>query len=310
MARISGCWALVPALLTVAVLSGCSGVPYAPGPTFEPSPAPTTAPPSAPLGGDRSTKSSDGSDTSTNIDLRGSVVADDGQVAALTASIGLGALGPAGRDAENRSTRRLAVNGTATLTNPTDRINVPAASVDLVVQAGYLRTSPACRALPPPDGLARGTYCWYLLGTTDAVGADGGLTALQPGEQRIRSVTTTATGPGQLLTSDADAEKTNAALHRPAIVVILTAAVDYNGTRLRGGCENLSTVVTPIGPVTQTAEPAQPVTTQNAVVAATSTITSAIHRPVTPGHTPLESPARQWMPTVLRTRVRRYTMRG
>ena len=35
VARISGCWALVPALLTVAVLSGCSGVPYAPGPTFE-----------------------------------------------------------------------------------------------------------------------------------------------------------------------------------------------------------------------------------------------------------------------------------
>ena len=74
-------------------------------------------------------------------------------------------------------------------------------------------------------------------------------------------------------TSDADAEKTNAALHQPAIVVILTAAVDYNGTRLRGGCKNLSTVVTPSGPVTQTPEPTQPVTTQNAVVAATSTIT-------------------------------------
>ena len=200
------------------------------------------------------------------------MVAEDGQAAPLTARIELGALGPAGRDAENRSTRRLAVNGTATLTNPTDRINVPAASIDLVVQAGYLRTSPACRALPPPDGLAWGRYCWYLLGTTGAVGEDGGLTALQPGEQRVRSVTTTATGLGQLLTSDAEAKETNAALHRPAIVVILTAAVDYNGTRLRGGCENLSTVVTPSGPVTQTPEPAQPVTTQNAVVAATSTI--------------------------------------
>lgn len=269
MARIRRGWDLVPALLTAAVLSGCSGVGYAPGPTFEPSPPLRTAPATAtPSGGDRSPKTGD---TST-IDLRGSVVAEDGQIAPLAARIELGALGPAGRDAENRSTRRLAVHGTAMLTNPTNRINVPAASVDLVVQAGYRRTSPACQALPPPDGLAWSTYCWYLLGTTEAVGEDGGLTALQPGEQRIRLVTTTATGRGQLRTSDAKAREVTAVLRRPAVVVVLAAAVDYNGTRLRGQCDNLSTVVTPSGPVSQTPEPGQAVTTQNAVVAATSTI--------------------------------------
>lgn len=266
--RIRRGWALVPALLTAAVLSGCSGVSYAPGPTFEPSPPPRAAPPATPSGGAGSAKTGH---TST-VDLRGSVVAADGQTAPLTAHIELGALGPAGRDADNRSTRRLAVHGTATLTNPTDRINVPAASVDLVVQAGYPRASPACQALPPPEGLAWTTYCWYLLGTTDAFGEDGGLTALQPGERRTRPVTTTATGRGQLRTSDDKARETNAGLHRPAIVVVLTAAVDYNGTQLRGGCENLTTVVTPSGAVSQTPEPTQPLTTQNAVVAATSTI--------------------------------------
>lgn len=265
--QISRCRTLVPALLTVAVLSGCSGVPYAPGPTFEPSPPGPVSPDATP-----SSASSPTIGTGPAIELGGSVVADGGQVAVLDAHIELGVLGPAGRFPESRSARRLVVGGTASLTNPSDRINVAAASVDLVFQAGYLRTSAACEALPPPDGLTWGAYCWYLLGATSAAGADGSITALQPGEKRVRSVTTTAAGLGQLRTSDAEAQRTTASLHRPAVVVVITAPVDYNGTRLHGGCENRSTVVTPTGPISRPPEPAHPVRTANAVAAATSEI--------------------------------------
>lgn len=158
------------------------------------------------------------------------------------------------------------------LANPTDRINVAAASVDLVFQAGYPRASTACEALPPPDGLTWGTYCWYLVATATASGEKGDVTALQPREQRVLPVTTAAAGLGQLRISNAEAKHTTAALQRPAIVVVVTSAVGYAGTRLRGGCESLSTVVTPSGPATQTPEPERPVLTQNAVVAATSKI--------------------------------------
>lgn len=263
-------WAVVSAVLTAASLSGCSGLPYAPGPKFEPSPPLSSASPTVSTSGGSSSSTAIGS----AIELHGSVVAEDEQTAILDARLELGDLNPGRRDvSENRSTRRLAVQGTATLTNPTDRINVAAASVHLVFQAGYPRTSPACEPLPAPEGLTWGAYCWYLLGTTSAFDKSGGITALQPGEQRIRAVTTTAHGLGQLRTSDAAAERTAAALRRPAVVVVVTSAVDYNGTRLRGGCESLSTVITPSGTATPSRQPEQAVLTQNAVAAASTTIT-------------------------------------
>lgn len=256
--------ALSSAVLVSALLAGCSGVPYAPGPTFEPSPStsPTTTAGSAP-NPDRSLRSA------TVIHLRGSVVADDGQTAPLTAQVELGELGPA-RGAGNRSPRRLSVSGAATLTNPTNRINVPAASVDLVFQAGYPRSSPACRALPPPDGLTWGTYCWYLLGTTNALGDTGSITALQPGEQRVQTVTTAATGLGQLQTPEDEARTTSEALRRPAIVAVPTSPVDYNGTRLRGSCESLSTHDTPTGAATPTSQPVP--SSGRAIAASTTTL--------------------------------------
>lgn len=254
--------ALSSAVLTSALLAGCSGVPYAPGPTFEPSPStsPAITAGSTP-NPDRSLRSA------TVIHLRGSVVADDGQTAPLTAQVELGELGPA-HGATDRSPRRLSVHGLATLTNPTNRINVPAASVDLVFQAGYPRRSPACRALPPPDGLTWGTYCWYLIGTTNVLGNNGSITALQPGEQRVQTVTTAATGLGQLRTPEDEARTTSEALRRPAIVAVLTSPVDYNGTRLRGSCESLSTHDTPTGAATPTS---QPVLSGRAIAASTTT---------------------------------------
>lgn len=263
--------ALCSAVLATALLAGCSNVPYAPGPTFEPSPpsSPAAPPGAAPSG---ATPGPQSPRTGTVIQLRGSVVAEDGQAALLTAHVELGELGPARRDAENRSTRRLSVHGAATLTNPTNRINVVAASVDLVFQAGYPLSSPACRALPPPDGLSWGTHCWYLLGTTNVLAENGSVTALQPDEQRVEAVTTAATGLGQLRTPENQARSTTEAMHRPAIVVVLSSAVDYNGTRLRGGCESLSTSVTPTGAATQTPQPQQPFLSQRAVVASTTTL--------------------------------------
>ena len=126
--------------------------------------------------------------------------------------------------------------------------------------------------MPAPDGLAWGAYCWYLLGTTNAFDERGGITAFQPGEQRVRIVTTTANGLGQIRTSDATATRTAAALRRPAVVIVLTTAVDHTGTRLRGRCESLSTVVMPSGPATATPQTEQPALTQHAVAAAPTTI--------------------------------------
>lgn len=254
--------ALSSAVLTSALLAGCSGVPYAPGPTFEPSPSTSAA---ATAG---STPNPDRSPRpATVIHLRGSVVADDGQTAPLTAQVELGELGPA-HGTGNRASRRLSVAGAVTLTNPTNRINVPAASVDLVFQAGYPRSSPACRALPPPDGITWGAYCWYLLGATDVLGENGSITALQPGEQRVQTVTTAATGLGHLRVLEDEARTASEALRRPTIVAVLTSPVDSNGTRLRGSCESLSTLDTPTGAAAPTL---QPVLSGRTVAAATTT---------------------------------------
>ena len=55
--------------------------------------------------------------------------------------------------------------------------------------------------------------------------------------------------------------------------MVLTSAVGYDGTRLRGGCESPATAVTPSGAASQAPQSGTPVFTQNAVVAATKTIT-------------------------------------
>lgn len=256
----------VPALLAGAVVVGCSGVPYAPGPTFEPSPTPASRLASATAGPPTT-------ETGPAIELEGAVVADDGQAATLTARVELGDIVDVHSDpTHDRSTQRLDVHGSARLTNPTSRINVAASAVDLVFQSGYPRGSPACAALPAPEGVTWKAYCWYLLGSTSAFGEHGDLLALQPGEQRVRAVTTRATGLGRLHVPEAAARRATAALKQPAIIVVLTSAVDYNGTRLRGACGSRATVVTPSGPAAQTPKPAQPVLTQNAVAATTSTI--------------------------------------
>lgn len=159
----------------------------------------------------------------------------------------------------------MAVQGTVTLTNSTNRINVPAASVLVVLQTGYPTQSEACRRLHPPDGMTWGRYCWYLLAAASPYGDHNDLVALQPGEQRLRALTTRANGLGQLRVAESDMEELSAALRRPAVVVAATSPVNYDGTRLRAGCEMDATVVTPSGAASQ----AQPAVTQNAVAAAT-----------------------------------------
>ena len=201
------------------------------------------------------------------IELRGTLVSDEGQQAELDARVQLGDLGPVQRGGdEDRGRRHLAVQGTVTLTNPTNRINVPAASVVVVLQAGYPTRSVACRWLHPPDGTTWGRYCWYLLATTSPYGDHDDLVALQPGEQRLRALATRAGGPG-LRVAGTDVDEASAVLRRPAVVVAATSPVGYHGTRLRAGCETDATVP---GPAPSRARPA---VTQNAVVAATSKIT-------------------------------------
>lgn len=203
------------------------------------------------------------------IELRGTLTNEDGQQAQLDVRVQLGDLGPVQRGGdEDHGSRRMAVRGTATLTNATDRINVPAASVLVVLQAGYPAQSEACRGLPPPDGMTWGRYCWYLLAAASPYGEHHDLVALQPGEQRHRALTTSASGPGLLRVAETDLDEVGAALGRPAVVVAATSPVNYDGTRLRAGCEMDATVPLPSG----AASPAPPAVTQNAVAAATKVI--------------------------------------
>lgn len=256
-------------MLAAVTLLGCSGVPYAPGPTLVPSPSPPSAtPPRSRIATPPST-GAPSPPTARGVELRGALVARDGQVAALKALVELGELGPVQRGGEDRGTQQMSVDGTATLTNSTDRINVPAASVTLVFQAGYLRSSKACTALRPPEGVSWGRYCWYLVATASPYGRSGELVALQPGEQRILAVTPPARGLGRLRTPKEGAGRVAAALKRPAIVVALTSAVNYNGTQLRGGCNNPPTLV-PSGAAPQ---PTQLTLAQITLVAATTAIT-------------------------------------
>jgi hypothetical protein len=203
------------------------------------------------------------------IELRGALINDDGQRAELDVRLRLGDLGPVQRGGDDdRGSRRMAVQGAVTLTNPTDRINVPAASVLVVVQAGYPTRSEACRRLPPPDGMTWGRYCWYLLAAADPYGDHHELVALQPGEQRHRALTTSADGPGRMRVAATDLAEASAALSGPAVVVAATSPVTYDGTRVRAGCEEDATAPTPSG----AAPPAPPAVTQNAVAAATKEI--------------------------------------
>ena len=255
--------------LTAVILCGCSGVPYAPVPSLVPSP-------SQPAGTSNVTPtasggSPSGTDPGPEVELRGPLIAEDGQSAVLTAWITLGELEPT-PSSTGRSGQHPSVQGSATLTNPTERINVPAASVHLVFQAGYLQTSEACRALPPPDGINWGHYCWHLLATASPLGSHDDLVALQPGEERVMTVTTPTRGLGRVRVPKERADRVTAALKQPAVVVALTSAIDYSGTRVRGGCDNASTVVTPSGAAREAKQSAPPVLTQNAVIAATATL--------------------------------------
>ena len=261
----------LPGLLLLAALAGCADVPYAPGPSVIPSPSP--APRIPPAGSPIPLPAPEGSPVrparGPEIELRGTLTNDDGQRAQLDAHVQLGDLGPVQRGGdEDRGSRRLAVRGTVTLTNSTNRINVPAASVLVVLEAGYPTRSEACRRLPPPDGMTWGRYCWYLLAAASPYGDHDDLVALQPGEQRQRALTTSAHGLGRLRVAETDVEEVSAAMSRPAVVVAATSPVNYDGTRLRAGCEMDAAVLTPTG----AASPAQPGVTQNAVVAATKMI--------------------------------------
>jgi hypothetical protein len=203
------------------------------------------------------------------IELRGTLISNDGQQAQLNARVQLGDLGPVPRSRDEvGDSRRMRVRGTVTLTNATERINVPAASVLIVLQAGYPAKSQACRALPPPEGMSWGRYCWYLLAASSPYGDHDDLVALQPGEQRLRTLTTSASGLGQLRVAEGDAAEVSAALRKPAVVVAATAPVNYDGTQLRAGCDVDAFVGTPSGAVS----PAPHAVTQNAVVAATDSI--------------------------------------
>jgi len=266
--RSAGRRTALPGLLLLAALAGCSGVPYAPGPSVVPSPSPAPTPPAAtrvasPAPEDPATGPVDG----PVVELHGTLVSDDGQQAQLAAHLQLGDLGPPQRGEEDRGSRRLAVRGTVTLTNPTDRIDVPAASVQVVLQAGYRTTSPACRALPPPDGTTWGRYCWYLLAATTPYGEHLDLVALQPGEQRVRALMS-ARGPGRLRVAGTDRQRVEAALRRPLVVVAVTAPVTHAGMRVRSGCGSAAAVVGPSG----AAPPARAALVQNAVVASSTTI--------------------------------------
>lgn len=201
--------------------------------------------------------------------MQGRLISDDGQQAQLNVNIQLGNLGPAkrGRD-DDRGSRRMAARGDVTLTNFTNRINVPAASVLVVVQAGYPLQSEACRWLHPPEAMKWSRYCWYLLAVASPYGDHNDLVALQPMEQRVRFLDTGAEGIGQLRVAETDVVKVNAALRKPAVVVAATSPVNYDGTRLRGGCETEANVPSPSG----AASPSQPALTQNVVVAGTKTI--------------------------------------
>ena len=255
--------------MVAVTLIGCSGVPYAPAPTLIPSPSKASARPGEP---------SFTTPPQQGIDLQGLlVVQDDGQTAGLHARVELGQLGPVEREGDDRGTRQLSVDGNVTLTNATDRINVPAASVALVFQAGYPRRSPVCAAVRPPEGVEWGRYCWYLVAEASPYDSSGGLVALQPGEQRVLTVTPAVRGSlGRLHVAEPDTARVDAALRQPAVVVVLTSAVNVNQPQLRGGCRNLSRVSVPTALAPQpTAQPPPPppVPASIALIAATSAIT-------------------------------------
>lgn len=281
MSRFSaGSHVALSGLLLSAALAGCSTVPYFPARSVIPSPSGGLSTPSAASQAQAPTSDAStlGSIRGPEIELRGALVGDDGQQAQLSADLQLGDLGAVQRTGEHRGSRGLAVRGTVTLTNPTNRINVPAASVLVVVQAGYRTKSKACNTLPPPEDMTWGRYCWYLLAVASPYGKHDDLVALQPGEQRVRPLTTSATGLGQLRVSDADMKEIGAALRRPAVVMAVTSAVNPNGARLRTGCSTESTVATPDSARSK----AEPAVTQNVVAATTKTIACQDFRYVGP----------------------------
>ncbi len=199
------------------VLVGCSAVPYAPGPSFEPSSSPPAAQVSAEPGPQPTSK--------PDVDLRGTLVTQDGLVTPVHSELWFEQSTTASGSsagATGRTRLRVWFQGAVTITSRSDRINVPAASVQIEYRVAYPATSHLCRLLPKETGSVSGDYCWQLIGDASPSGEHGDLVALQPHE--VRSLTVRGIDASLDIPS-ADVERLADDVRRPALVVAATTAV-------------------------------------------------------------------------------------
>lgn len=251
------------AAICMLTLAGCSGVPYAPGPTFEPSPTPAASVSAEP----------DPQRSSTHaVALQGMLVTEGGLVTPVYSDLRIDQSTSESQPGETgskvRTHVRLRVSGVANITSGSDRINVAAASVHIEYRVAYRATSRVCTLLPKGTGNVSGGYCWRLIGDASPFGEQGGLVALQPKETRTLKIDSIDLQVS-LDKSDREVRPVTEDLLRPALVVATTTAVGVpiSSNRFEHACQTPAEV--PNSPTGKGSD----FTVQHVVVGATATIT-------------------------------------
>lgn len=212
-------WGLT-SLAVAAVLAGCSGVPYAPGPWFEPSPTASPAGPAPSI-------------TKPDVDFTGFLATDHDLVAQVRSELWFNQTTVSSlllsRRPKGWVNVRIPVSGTTTLTNTGAAPNRAATSVFFAYYVAYPADSEICRSMRiPGDGSnLGGGYCWQHIASATPFSYDRDqdqAVELAPGQSVTAQFGTPKTyAPGiSLDTPPSDIERISAALKHPARVVATT----------------------------------------------------------------------------------------
>ncbi|HEY5820423.1 MAG TPA: hypothetical protein VIT20_00515 [Propionibacteriaceae bacterium] len=208
------------AVVAALALSGCSGIPYAPGRWFEPSPTPGRGPEVGPTTVDE-----------PDVDLTGTLVTEDGLRSEVRSRLWFGEATTSPLVTRKRpagwTNVYVALTGSTAVTNSTDRPNAAATSVIYEYSAAYPAKSRLCHLIHNPEqggGDLTGGYCWQRITVSTPFSyAENSPVELQPGESRSVELGRTTLSAG--LSVDAPPEEVDElseALRHPVRIVVTT----------------------------------------------------------------------------------------
>lgn len=243
-------WRWSAAFTAVLVCGGCTGVPFTPGPWFEPSPTPPAreAAPSPVV-----------SYADPDVQFDGVLKTVDGLTATFSTRLHFGQV----TTSPQLSTGRLAgwvsvvlpLTGEVSVTNTGTRPNPAAASVVVEYSVGYPATSRVCELMSDPempDRSVAGGFCWRSAGTATFSYGSGPPFSIQPGAGFGTNIGDHLNEVGVSVdTPAAEVDDIAGLMSRPAVIVATTNDIPGLGTSFQfaGACmDPVHTPTAPSGP--------------------------------------------------------------